>query len=77
MPLPRPLHTHSGTLDRQRRRFNIRTSKVVGIRKEESDALIRLADAVAGFVRQALMGTDEKMKALFEQAKKQGYLKEV
>lgn len=59
------------------RRFGIRTSKVVGIRREESDALIRLADACCGFVRQALTGTDEKMKELFEHAKKQEYLKEV
>lgn len=57
------------------RHFNIRASKVVGIRREESDALIRLADALAGFVRQALMRTNEQMEVLFERAKKEGYLK--
>jgi len=59
------------------RRLGVRTSKVVGVRREESDALIRLADACCGFVRQALMGTNENMKKLFEEAKKQGYLKDV
>ena len=59
------------------RRLSVRTSKVVGVRKEESDAFIRLADAYCGFVRQALMAADEPINELFEQAKKQGYLKEL
>ena len=72
--LPKPRVRWFGT---ELRHLSIRTSKVVGVRKEESDALIRLADTCCGFVRQALMGTDEKMKELFEQAKRQDYLKEV
>jgi hypothetical protein len=59
------------------RRLSVRVNKVVGIRREESDALIRLADACCGFVRQALTGTDEEMKTLFERAKRNDYLKEV
>jgi hypothetical protein len=59
------------------RRLSVRTSKVVGVRREESGALIRLADACCGFVRQALMGRDKEMTEPFEQAKKQEYLKEV
>jgi hypothetical protein len=57
--------------------LSVRTSKVVGVGKEESDALIGLADACGGFVRKALLGTDQKVRELFEQAKKNGYLKEV
>jgi hypothetical protein len=59
------------------RHLGIRTSKVVGIRREESNALIRLADAFCGFVRQALVGKDAKMIKLFEKAKKGGYINEV
>ena len=33
----------------QLRRLSIRNNKVSGVRKEEADALMRLADAVAGF----------------------------
>lgn len=37
----------------QLRRLHVSTEKVRGIRKEENDCLMRLADAVAGFVRAA------------------------
>lgn len=37
----------------QLRRLHVSTEKVRGIRKEENDSLMRLADAVAGFVRAA------------------------
>jgi Xaa-Pro aminopeptidase len=59
------------------RRMSIRTDKIVGVRKEESDALIRLADACCGFVRAALSGERPEMTALFEKAKTSGHLVEV
>ena len=59
------------------RHLSIRTSKVVGIRKEEADALIRLADAACGFVRAALSGHHPEMRLLFEKAKRDGFFREV
>lgn len=59
------------------RRLSVRTSKVVGVRKEETDALIRLADACCGFVRAALSGEDLEMARIFAQAKSTGHLVEV
>ena len=59
------------------RRLSIRTDKIVGVRREEADALIRLADACCGFVRAALSGRQPEMAALFERAKTNGYLTEV
>jgi hypothetical protein len=49
---------------------------VRGIRKEEADALIRLADAVCGFVRAALEDREE-YRIVFEQAKKRGFIREL
>ncbi|TSC53670.1 MAG: Uncharacterized protein LiPW39_129 [Parcubacteria group bacterium LiPW_39] len=46
------------------RKLKIRVRKVRGIR-DQSDEFIRLADAVAGFVRDSLEG-DQIMKALYE-----------
>ena len=59
------------------RHLGVRVSKVVGVRREESSSLIRLADACCGFVRQALVGNNAKTKELFEHALKEGYLKEL
>jgi len=58
------------------RHLRLRTEKVRGVRKEESDALMRLADAIAGFVRAALSG-EEEMVAILERAKAEGYIKEL
>lgn len=58
------------------RRLGVRTRKVRGVRREEADALVRLADALCGFVRKALEG-EEAMKRLFEQGKGEGCLKEL
>ena len=58
------------------RRLSIRTRKVAGIRKEESEALIRLADACCGFVRLALTSDHPEIARLFRKAKAAGYLKE-
>ena len=72
--LPRPRVQWFGT---ELRHLGIRTSKVVGVRREESDALIRLADACCGFIRNALLGKDPKLGVLFERAKKNGYLRDI
>jgi len=58
------------------RHLRIRTEKVRGVRKEESDALMRLADAIAGFVRAALSGQEE-MGKLLEKAEAEGYIREL
>lgn len=58
------------------RRLSVRTEKVSGVRREESDAFIRLADACCGFVRQALSG-NQSVLVLFDRAKQEGYLREV
>jgi hypothetical protein len=58
------------------RHLHIRTKKVRGVRKEEADALIRLADALCGFVRAALSKGDDFM-VLLEKAKHEGYIREL
>jgi hypothetical protein len=59
------------------RRLGIHTSRVVGVRHEETDALIRLADACCGFVRAALSGHHPEMASLLEQAKSSAHILEV
>lgn len=71
--LPRSQRAKVGT---RLRRLGVRIRKVRGVRKDESDALIRLADALCGFVRAASEG-QEAMKQLFEWGKKAGYLCEL
>jgi hypothetical protein len=44
--------------------------------RDESDEFIRLADAIAGFVRDALEG-DPRMGVLFERARRQRLIAEV
>lgn len=58
------------------RHLHIRTKKVRGVRKEESDALMRLADALCGFARTATGGHNE-MSVLLKKAKAEGYVKEI
>ena len=58
------------------RDLNIKTKKIRGVRKEESDALVRLADAACGFVRAALSGRSE-LRALLDQAKAEGFIREL
>jgi hypothetical protein len=58
------------------RRAGVSTRKVRGVRREESDALIRLADALCGFVRAAFEG-QAKMRVLFERAMRRGILRDV
>jgi hypothetical protein len=58
------------------RHLHIRTKKIRGIRNEEANALMRLADAIAGFVRDANTGK-EALRIVLEQAKQDGYIKEI
>lgn len=58
------------------RHLKIRTEKVRGVRKEENDAIARLADAVCGFVRKAVGGKKE-LKNLLRKAKSTGSIKEI
>ena len=58
------------------RHLHIRTEKVRGVRKEEAEPLMRLADAIAGFVRAAISG-DKTMHRVLERAKRQGYIREL
>jgi hypothetical protein len=57
------------------RKLNIKVRKVRGLR-DESDEFIRLADAIAGFVRDCLE-KDPKMKDLYEQALKSKVIQEI
>jgi hypothetical protein len=57
------------------RKLNVSVHKVQG-RRDESDEFIRLADAMAGFIRDALEG-DQEMGVLFARARRQGLIEEV
>jgi hypothetical protein len=57
------------------RQLNIRVRKVRGIR-DESDALIRLADSMAGFVRDAIEGK-EYAQVLYQEAIEKGVIREI
>jgi len=71
--LARPLEQ---TVGLRLRRSGIPAKKVRGIKKEESDALLRLADAICGFVRDAMNG-EPKMRTLFERSMRSGILIDV
>jgi len=49
----------------QLHKLKIKTEKVRGVRKDENDALIRLADAIAGFIRR-VVENDNKMIYLYK-----------
>lgn len=57
------------------RKLRIAVRKVRGV-KDQSDEFIRLADAIAGFVRDAISG-EENSKRLLERAVKIGTIREV
>jgi hypothetical protein len=59
------------------RKLGIPTCKVQGVRKDENNALVRLADAVAGLVRDVSDGEQGEAKKLFEKATKSKVLIEV
>jgi hypothetical protein len=54
----------------------VHIKKVRGVRRDENDALIRLADALCGFVRAAHENQPEMLE-LFKQATPKGILKDV
>ena len=58
------------------RHLSVRNSRVRGVRQQQADSLMCLADAVAGFVRLALGVRDRDATELFERAKQEGYLAE-
>lgn len=59
------------------RKLGIHTKKVQGVTKDENNALIRLADSVAGFVRDVQDKESDELQELFEEALKQENLVEV
>jgi hypothetical protein len=59
------------------RRYGVPTRKVMGVAKDESNALTRLADSIAGFVGDALKGRFKEIKELYERAKREQILIEV
>ncbi|MGH9855009.1 MAG: DUF3800 domain-containing protein [Blastocatellia bacterium] len=71
--LPKSKIKWFGTELRQRR---IAVKKVRGVRREESSSLMRLADALCGFVRAALTGRRE-LERILKEAKDQGIVKEL
>lgn len=56
-------------ISNQLHKLGVRLEKVRGIRKEENDAILRLADAIAGFIRKVKEG-DKKTIMIFNQVKK-------
>jgi hypothetical protein len=58
------------------RHLAIKTKKVRGVHADEADALMRLADALCGFVRAALAG-DPNFAPLLSQAKLSGVVREL
>ncbi len=64
---------HAIVVSRALHKLGLQVKKVRGIKHDESDALIRLADAICGFVRNAYEGQVE-MKKLFDDAIQKGVL---
>ncbi len=62
---------------RQLRRLGVPIRQVRGITKDENNALTRLADAVAGLVRDATSGDNQEIEALFENGNRRGVLVEI
>lgn len=58
------------------RHLHVRTKKIRGVRKEETEPFIRLADAVCGFVR-AGIEKRQNLAALLQKVKAQGTIKEL
>jgi hypothetical protein len=59
------------------RRHGLHVQQVRGIEKDENNALTRLADAVAGFVGDALGGNSADIKTLFKRVRRSEVLIEV
>lgn len=61
----------------QLRKLGVSTHKVQGVSKDENNALIRLADTIAGFVRDVSDGEKGEVQKIFKEAKKSGGLIEI
>lgn len=61
----------------QLRKLGISNRNVQGVTKDENNSLTRLADSVAGFVRDVLEGNEKQLKELFDQVTKNKSLIEV
>lgn len=59
------------------RTLGVRVRKVRGIAKDENNALTRLADAIAGFVRDVLEGKSDDLQSLYLEALRKGVLIEI
>ncbi len=59
------------------RTLGVRVRKVRGIAKDENNALTRLADAIAGFVRDVLEGKSDTLQFLYLEAIRKGVLIEI
>jgi hypothetical protein len=59
------------------RERGVPTEKLQGVAKDENDALIRLADHIAGLIRDAYGDRNEELLKLCEQGKRNGILVEV
>ena len=59
------------------RRLGLPVRRIRGIPRDETNSLTRLADAIAGFVRDALEGKSEEITGLFNKVKREGALVEV
>lgn len=59
------------------RHMGLPVRRIRGVSRDEADALIRLADSIAGFIRDALDGKSEEIQDLFKKAKKDEMLVEV
>lgn len=69
--LPKTRKREYGTLLRQK---GVRQFDLHGVAKEESDACLRLADALAGFVRDAIEQQTDELHNLFKVAVSKGIL---
>lgn len=67
---------HAIIASRMLHKAGAQVKKVRGVKHDENDALIRLADAVCGFVRNAYEGQVE-MKKLFDEAIQKGVLRDL
>ncbi len=62
---------------REIRKLGVLVHKVRGVARDENNALTRLADAIAGFVRDVLEGAGDELQTLFAEAIRTGMLSEI
>jgi hypothetical protein len=61
----------------QLRDLGVPSKKVKGVKRDESNALIRLADSMCGFIRDVVEDNDKRLVKLYEEAIKEKVLVEV